>query len=176
MKSIICVVGIAVAWVLLFQVNMSLFSHLKQTHYITWIFLPAGLRMVTILLFGEIAILGLFAGALLSGFILQIGLSTAIVLSLISAINPYISVSISKRFLKIDDLLSNLSAPQLITLSLTSALFSGICHNIYFYYMHMSKQPLVDTVGMFTGDFIGCLLLLYIFSITIKFIRRSVAS
>ena len=176
MKSISCVVGIAVVWVLLFQVNMSLFSYLKQTHYITWIFLPAGLRMVTILLFGEIAILGLFIGSLLSGFILGIALPTAIVLSLISAINPFISVNLTKHFLKIDDLLSNLSAVQLITLSLTSALFSGVCHNIYFYFMHMSKQPLVDTVGMFTGDFIGCLLLLYILSLTIKVIRKSVAS
>jgi hypothetical protein len=174
MKSIVCVVGVALAWVLLFQLNMSLFSNLKQTHFITWIFIPAGLRLVTILLFGEIAIIGLFIGALLSGLILQIGLSTAIVLSLISAINPYISVNLTKAFLNIDDLLSNLSAVKLITLSFASALFSGICHNIYFYYMKMSTQPLIDTVGMFTGDFIGCLLLLYIFAFTIKLIRKSV--
>ena len=174
MKSVACVVGVALAWVLLFQLNMSLFSHLKQTHFITWIFIPAGLRLVTILLFGEIAIIGLFIGALLSGLILQIGLSTAIILSLISAINPYISVNLTKAFLNIDDLLSNLSAVKLIALSFASALFSGVCHNIYFYSMNMSKQPLIDTVGMFTGDFIGCLLLLYIFALTIKLIRKSV--
>ena len=175
MKSLACVVGVAVAWLLLFKMNMSMFYYFKQTHFISWIFLPAGLRMVAILLFGEIAVIGLFIGALLTGASLGIGLSTSLVLSLISAINPYISLSLTKYFLKIDDLLSSLSAPQLLTLSLASALFSGICHNIYFYFMQMSEQPLLDTVGMFTGDFVGCLLLLYTLSFAIKLIRKSAA-
>lgn len=171
-----CVIGIAIAWVSLFEVNMSLFSGLLQTHYITWIFLPAGLRLVTILLFGEIAVLGLFIGALLSGAILKIGLFASIALSLISAINPYISVNITRHLLRVDALLNNLSALQLLTLSFTSALFSGVGHNIYFYAVNISKQPFTDTLAMFIGDFVGCLILLYLFGLAIKLIRKSVAN
>jgi hypothetical protein len=132
--------------------------------------------MVAILLFGEIAIIGLFVGALISGAILKIGIVSTIVLSLISAINPYISVNLTKQLLKVDALLSNLSASQLLILSFTSALFSGLCHNIYFYFMHMSSQPFKDTFAMFTGDFVGCLILLYLFGLSIKLIRKSVAN
>lgn len=176
MKSIYCVVGIAVAWVVLFQLNMSLFSNLLHTHYISWIFLPAGLRLAAVLLFDEIAVLGLFIGALISGVILNSGLTTLIVLSFISAINPYISVNITRYLLKVDASLSSLSAHQLLTLSFTSALFSGICHNIYFYITRMSNQPFNDTFAMFIGDFVGCLILLYLFGLAIKLIRKLVAN
>jgi hypothetical protein len=118
--------------------------------------------------------LELFAGALISGLPLNLNFISLATLSLISAINPYISINVTKYFLGIDDMLNDLSLKYLLMLSLASALFNGLCHNLYFYIIKMSYSPLNDTFAMFVGDFSGSLLLLLIFSVCIKLIRKSV--
>jgi len=132
MKIIMCVVGIALSWVLLFKANGLIFSYFEQSHFISWLFLPAGVRLIATLLFGKVAILGLFAGALISGLPLNLNFISLATLSLISAINPYISINVTKYFLGIDDMLNDLSLKYLLMLSLASALFNGLCHNLYF--------------------------------------------
>lgn len=176
MKIIMCVVGIALSWILMFKANGLIFSHFEQSHFISWLFLPAGLRLVATLLFGKVAMIGLFVGAFISGLSLNASFIPTITLSLISAINPYISINLTKRFLNIDDLLTDLSAKHLLVLSLTSALFNGLCHNIYFYIIKMTVTPLTDSFAMFVGDLSSSLVLLGFFSLCIKLIRKSVST
>ena len=176
MKSIAYVVGIAVSWVLIYQLNMKLFSSLAQTPYITWIFLPAGLKLAVILIFGEIAIIGLLIGTLITSVTIKAGLIKSVVLSFISAINPYIAVNLTRHFLKVDAILTNLSASHLLILSFISAFFNGVCHNIYLFTSETSNQPFADTFAMFIGDFIGCLIFLYSFGLVIKLIIKSLGN
>ena len=172
MKTIFYVAAIAIAWVLLFQMNMYLFSNFKYNLYTTWVFLPAGLRLVSMLLLDRYAILGLFIGTLIANNLIGIPLNHSIVLSFISAINPYLAVKFSKSLMKVDDMLSKLTASNLIVMSLISSLFNGIAQNFYIHGAGLSNKPLSDVLGMFMGDFLGCLIMLYGLSIILKVFKK----
>ncbi len=166
---------VAVLWVLLYQLNKIAFSQLTFSVYITLIFIPAGLRLVAILLFDEAAVLGLFVGAIITSAInASLDLPATILISFISAVSPYFSVALTKYVLNINDILHNLYARQLILLSLISAVLSSVTHNIFFYfYLGLSSDVLNGFLSMFVGDFLGCLLLLYLLSFILKWMQYS---
>jgi len=176
MKNVVYVVVTALLWVLLFQLNMFVFSHFKHNLYTTWVFLPAGLRLVSVLLVDGSAILGLFIGALISYELIGLSLSASLVLSLISAINPYIAIKLSKHLLKVADMLSNLRSENLIFLSLISSLFNGITQNLYLISIGSDPHPTMGIIVMFIGDFLGCLIMLLLLAWTSKSIRKYISS
>ena len=172
-NAFICIFGVATAWVLLFRLNTVIFSHFETSKFINWVFIPAGVRLVSILLFGLYGVVGLFLGALITSSQEGLNLDTAIIISLISAINPYLAINFAKYCLKVDSLMQGLNAKQLLTISFFAALFNGISHNLYFH-LYIRKSSIFNCINMFIGDFIGSLIVLYTFAFLIKWLRRSV--
>ncbi|NBV76543.1 MAG: hypothetical protein EBR59_11455 [Methylococcaceae bacterium] len=172
-NAFICIFGVAIAWVLLFKLNMVAFSYFETSKFINWVFIPAGVRLISVLLFGLYGVIGLFFGALATSYHVGIDTDTAIAVSLISVINPYLAINLTKYCLKIDELMQGLKAKQLLTISFFAALFNGLTHNLYFH-AHMGAGSLADFMNMFIGDFIGSLIILYTFSFLIKWLRRSI--
>lgn len=171
--AIICILGVSIAWAVLFRLNMTAFSHFETSRFINWVFIPAGVRLISVLLFGVYGVIGLFFGALTTSHLVGLDFNTAITVSLISAINPYLAINLTKYFLNVDSLMRGLKATQLLTISFFSALFNALSHNLYFY-VYMGKASLKDCVNMFFGDFIGSLIILFAFAFLIKWLRNSV--
>ena len=136
-------------------------------------FLPAGLRLVAVLLFGLHGVMGLFFGAMVTGLPLGLDTQTTVTISLISAVNPYLAINTTKYCLKIDRLMTGLNAKQLLSISFFAALFNGLSHNLYFH-THIHESTLGNCFTMFIGDFLGALILLYAFALGIKLLRRTV--
>lgn len=176
MKFIYSVVGIALAWILLFSLNNLAFSHLELSQFVNWVFLPAGIRLVAVLLFDSVAIVGLFVGAMMTSDFSHLALQHILVISAISAVNPYIAVKTSKYFLNIDNLLSNLRPSQLLVLCLTAAVFNSVAHMLYLNAIRVDDAPFKDSMTMMIGDFFGCLLMLLTCTFAIKLIRKYVAT
>ena len=172
-NAFICIFGVATAWVLLFRLNTVAFSHLETSKFINWVFIPAGVRLISVLLFGIYGVIGLFSGALITGSQAGLELDTMIAVSLISAINPYLAVNFAKYCLKIDSLMQGLNAKQLLTISFFAALFNGLSHNLYFH-LYIRESSILNSINMFIGDFVGSLIVLYTFALLIKWLRRSV--
>ena len=170
----LCIGGVAIAWLVFFKLNFLFFSTFEKSHFINWVFIPAGVRLISVLLFDEYAIVGLFIGALIT----SIGMTTspieAVLISLISAINPYLAIKLSKRILKVNMTLGGLNAKQLITMSFFAALFNCLSHNVYFYFVDPEHYDWFSCVSMFTGDFAGILIVLYLFAFILKVIRKAV--
>lgn len=167
---------ISIAWVLLFSMNSLVLEHIEISSLISWIFIPAGLRLIAVLLFGRDAIAGLFIGALITGISLKMHFSSIIIISLISALTPYIAFKISTALLNLETTLFELSSKQLLLMSLISAFSSAFFHNLYFYFSGITQELSINFIKMFTGDLIGSLLVLYIFSLLIKLIKKTSAS
>lgn len=136
-------------------------------------FLPAGLRLVAVLLFGLYGVIGLFFGAMVTGLPLGLDTQTTITISLISAVNPYLAINTTKYCLKIDRLMTGLNAKHLLSISFFAALFNGLSHNLYFH-THIHETTLENCITMFAGDFLGSLILLYAFALGIKLLRKTV--
>lgn len=161
---------VVLAWVFLFRLNYILFSQFNKTELIDLIFLPSGIRLISIMLFEYYAVIGLFLGSLMT--IMLMDIEHVIIISLISAFNPYIAFKTSNFLLNIKITLIGLTPSQLLLMTVIYALFNSLSHNFYFYFTGITKEFLDTTVEMFLGDLMGSLIVLYTFSLSIKLVRK----
>lgn len=153
---------------------MLLFSNLYPSTYINLVFLPAGIRLIAVLLLEALGVMGLFLGALITSYIhhTHTGLAAIISISLISAFNPYVSIKLSKHFLNIDDVLSNLQVQQIFIISFIYAALNSLTHNLYFYFTNPTHDYTGNSLVMLLGDLLGCLIVLYLVSFALNMNKR----
>lgn len=154
--------GVALAWVALFELNAYWFEFLSITPYVGWIFLPAALRLLAVLLFKARGVWGLFLGALITnapmwendGF-------DALCLSAVSALSPALALWLGARWLKLMPMLDGFNGWQLLALSALAALCNSVLHGLLFHLIE-HEMPWHDAIlSMTIGDFAGTLLVLY---------------
>jgi hypothetical protein len=161
---------VTLLWVLLYQLNMAVFHKLLFSTYVTWIFLPSGIRLISVIIFGRLGVLGLFIGALITYYLNGFTLGNPFIVATISAVNPYMAVLTSRFLLNIDDVFTELSAKKLLVISLISAAFNSFSHQLYLHLRDMAGFP-SDAFVMFYGDFFGALIVMYLMSIIIKYLK-----
>lgn len=168
----IVVIAVAFAWVILYSLNHVLFETLEVSSLTSIVFLPAGIRLISTLLLECHAVLGLFIGGLITNLYTEISLENAIIINIISAVNPYLAYITSNAMFSIKSTLQTLSSKQLLFICSTYALFNAISHNIYFCLSAITDEFLIHFLKMFTGDFIGSILLLTICSVAFRLLRK----
>lgn len=170
MRNLAVIFTVAFAWVVLYELNGLIFKRLLWNDYVTWIFLPSGIRLASAIILGWLSIPALFLGAMITYYINNYTIGNPIVLAMISALNPYLAVIFSRWLLKLDNLLTHLTAAKLLFISFISALFNSTFHQFYLH-MRVNEGIVGDAVVMFYGDFFGSLITLLLLSVIIKFIK-----
>lgn len=154
---------VAGLWIGLYSLNGWLFDRLAFSEHVSWIFLPAALRMIAVLLAGWVGALGIFLGSLAT-CVYFLGLSDptyVVIIAGISAFAPTAALLVCARFWGTKMNLAGLSAMHLLVLSTVSAGFTAIMHNAYFMMLGKVDAVVSSTGAMFVGDFIGTLIVLY---------------
>jgi hypothetical protein len=164
------IAGIVLLWVLLFKLNTWLFIGLEFREHVNWIFLPAAIRVLAVLLFGWKAAVGLFIGALLTANTDLAGTLPQIVIpALLSALSPLIAVALVTHVLKLASDLQGLNFEQLAALSFAGAGLSAATHIAYFAVEANDVNVLWSFFPMFAGDLVGTMLVLYMAHFAIRF-------
>lgn len=161
--------GVAVAWYLLYHLNQWMFASLSLSPQVSWVFLPAAIRMLAVVLFGWAGVLGLFLGALFTNQLFgEVPPMTAVTVSVLSALGPWLAFRTCTQWLNLPDDLSGLKPSHLLILSAVGAFFICVPHCIFFYLSGISLSLWTDLIPMFTGDLVGTLMVLYAASLLIK--------
>ena len=155
----------ALAYVLFFRLNGPLFGWLEFSAGVNWVFLPSGLRLMLVLLWGPWAALGLVFGSVWLSYAYypfnnEVDL---LVTGLISGGSPLLARFMAQHSLKWNVSLSDQSPITLLKLAFVFALISATLHQIWFSWMGRSDDLLRGLVVMWAGDMLGTLLLLYTF-------------
>jgi hypothetical protein len=167
---------VALLWVLLFSLNQWAFSVTEVSSYISWIFLPAALRMLAVMVCDWVGAVGLFVGAMMTNQTdLTGGLGDGLMLAFLSAIGPMLAFWFCTKLLSLSKDLSGLTAIQLFVFASTGALFNAVPHNIYFYLSGRMSSPIEGLVPMLVGDLVGTLIMLYVVSVALRFVSRRVS-
>lgn len=154
--------GVALAWVTLFELNAYWFEFLAISPYVGWVFLPAALRVLAVLLFKRRGVLGLFLGAVITNAPLwRTEWGDALALSAVSALAPALAIWLGFRWLKLEPNLNGLNGWQLLALSALAALSSSVLHGLLFYAIEHDTHWLGAMLPMTVGDFAGTLMVLY---------------
>ncbi len=169
---LLCVAVSAVLYYSFFRLNAYAF-HAFQVHSgASWIFLPAGLRLLCTLLFGGEGAIGLL---LASGLLVLVDFPpmeplSLMVAPLLSAGAPYLVYRLALRS-GMPASLTKLTPLKLAQLGILYAFASAGLHSIWFSLRGVHPDLLSGFVTMFTGDLVGTLIMLYAIKMLLAAIR-----
>ncbi|OYU11018.1 MAG: hypothetical protein CFE38_14725 [Comamonadaceae bacterium PBBC1] len=174
------IAGTAIAYATLFELNVLLFSSLSFSSVTNWVFLPSGLRLAFILVFGVWGAVGIVLGTvgiMLSAVAMGMApyfngdLLTATGAALISGFSPLLARQWSHQWFHLDMDLRPLESSTLLRVMVLFALLSPVMHQLWFTYRGVTEHFLKSTVVMAIGDLTGTLIVIYATKFLMHFIN-----
>jgi hypothetical protein len=160
----------AVLFVLFFQFNSWVFSSLEYSDGISWVFLPAGFRVILVLILGLPGAIGLMLGS----WFIDSSLFTAnawffpFVNGVVSGITPWVVMQVLIRRGWLQRQLQFLSGQKLLQLTVIFSAASALTHQLIWWWLERPDVNIwVDVWPMFIGNALGALLMLYGFKFTL---------
>ena len=168
-EKVLWVIVCAALFSLAHLANAWLFQFLSVSPYISWIYLPAFLRVIYVLVLGPwLGSITIFLGSLPLIGILEGSLSQALLNALCSALSPVLALGLFKLLKQRDLLLNRLR--DLIELCLLYALLNAVVNHLSWalqqpdQLLNVAQLPI-----MVVGDLLGAVAGAYLFS---QLIRR----
>jgi hypothetical protein len=159
----------------LFFFNDWITETVKYDLGVSWIYLPAGLRLFLILIFGLAGAIGIAAASFAISYFgaFPADLLTCIGVGLISGFAPLFAkwIVVSNTYISND--LSNLSMQKILLCIVVYALMSSGFHQYWFVLRDLESGSLNHFLVMFAGDIAGSILLIALIKYGIDLMRRS---
>lgn len=123
-------------------------------------YLPAGVRLIAVTVFGLAGAVGLFLGALMYApeVFPVAGIEGWLAVALISAGVPMLTLYAVRRAFCIGEQLLELSYRALLLLMALQAVVSPLAHQLLFWVTDMAPASAYNLLAMIVGDFVGCTL------------------
>lgn len=154
--------AVVVVWMAAYELNEWLFTGLLYDDIVYWVFLPAALRVLAVLLFSWRGALGLFIGAMLTYTpYMSDTLAGNMALGAVSALAPLMAVGLISRWCQIPVDLKGLNVGQLAQMCCAGAAASAGGHTLLNAWQADKTDLLWNFFPMFAGDLIGTLLVVY---------------
>ena len=167
---------VALAWVWMFRLNAWVFAATSVNQYVAWIFLPAGLRILSVLVLRWPAVLGLFVGAFATANHQQAGdWPDQLVVAAISGLGPYVSVTLGQRLMGLQSALEQLQPRHLLLFSMLGAACNAIATNLEQYLARGQAHALDLAAIMFCGDMLGTVIVLYVAQLVLLAVDKMLA-
>ena len=163
LKQLGYVVITIIAFLALNWLNELMFIQFEQTTGVNWVFLPAGVRLLSTLLFGFAGFIGLLLASLYLNFYHFAFPDEVRAMSgaIAAAIGPYLAYLFAKHWFDLGPRLKNLTAQRLLFTGVLCGIVSPGFHHAFMWV----QTGLVDwtaLVAMITGDIVGILIVLSI--------------
>lgn len=159
---------VAAAWTALFWLNDCIFSEFAISKNVSWVFLPAAIRILAVMVADWRGVCGLFIGGITTSLMMDARLQHFVPLSLASALAPFIALHVSKKYLKLSSTLDSITPHQVIAISAVGALCSSVLHSSFYALTDASVRFFHNVVQMFVGDLLGTALVLAAVSAALK--------
>ncbi len=162
----------ALAYMFFYELNDWLFKQVQVSSHISWVFLPAAVRMLSVLMFGWAGVVGLFAGSLAVILeLLQAEPVHALALATLSSVPSLLAARFVQKAIGVGDDLAGMTGKHLLVFGLAGGLANSLVHTIYFAGSQGSLEPVHGFIPMFVGDSIGTLMMLYAGAIALRQFR-----
>lgn len=159
--TIATIIGVAVVWLACFKLNDFAFSQFAHSSRAHWIFLPAALRILAVLLFDRAGAVGLMFGAYLTlPHSSTDDLPYELILSISSGIGPLVAVVLGRRVFSIAADLSGLRGKHIVVLSVAGAAANSALVNGVMASMGRWHGDVQQLFTIFIGDMLGTAIML----------------
>lgn len=162
--KLLVVVGTAVTYLATFALNQLLFQHIEFSSGAHWVYLPSGVRLAAVLVFGWWGALGVIWGSIGVSYEQFFGgnVINAVVAGVISGLSPLLARRLSEDFLGLTENLDRLTPAVLLKTAAAFALISAVLHQLWYAAQGHTPNFVSSTAVMALGDFTGSLLVLYL--------------
>ena len=165
--------GIGIIFFLFRTLSLQMLTNHSYDDLTRLVYLPAGIRLLAVAIYGWIGILGIMLGWVFCHLYgEERTLLECIFLGLLSGATAYVSLRIWQWYYKINNSLGGLTSRLAISLVMISALISAL---VRFAYLH-SVDPLTPFLSVFLiglcGDILGSFVVLYVIKGGIYTLRR----
>jgi len=160
-------VAMVAATIVLFLMTLSLnemiFTRLEFARGINWIYLPAGVRLLSTLLFGGAGAVGLLIVSWLVCFFYFFpdDYVRSFMGGILAAAAPYLVYRLAEYFFGLHASLANLTPKRLLICILGYGFASPFFHHIWFFVHGDTQDFFSDFFVMFVGDLFGSLIVVY---------------
>jgi len=156
------VVTTMLLFVAMLALNEWLWTRLEFVRGIHWIYLPAGIRLLSMLLFAEAGAIGLLLVSWLVSYFYFFpdDLTRSIAGAILSTLAPYSIYRWAQHRYGLQASLANLTPAKLLVLIVAYSIASPLLHCLWFA-LQGQENLLQGLVVMFIGDLTGTLLVIY---------------
>jgi hypothetical protein len=157
------VVTTMLAFIAMIAANEWLFTRLEFLPGINWIYLPAGMRLLCVLLFGDAGAIGLLLVSWLVCFFYFFpnDFMRSFMGGILAAAAPWIANRIAQQAFGLRASLNNLSPARLLVCIVLYSIASPLLHHIWFAIQGGHENLLRSFIVMFVGDLNGTLIVVY---------------
>jgi len=157
-------------------------NHLFDSYFvyapgISFLFIPAGVKLLCVLLGRVPAVIGLLIASVYTGTTLWTDMQMPAIyyFALVSVLCYPISAYIVMRLLHIHRELYNLQYGHIIVLSLAASVLNGVAHNVVYIWQGVTatEEILQKAMAMAIGDFFGCFVVVGLFHGLASMLRAS---
>lgn len=145
-----------------FSINTYFLDGFSHSLGISWIFLPAGLRLLLTLMFASSGAIGIAISSILIGIFFYFeGLVLGIGAGIISGLAPFLARYLAFKSMDLKTSLDTLNGPKLINCILIYSLINPLLHQSLFTALN-PDNPFLENLGvMIIGDLIGTVIVVY---------------
>lgn len=157
-----------------FRLNDLLFASLEYASGVNWIFLPAGFRVLLVLVLGLPGALGIVLGNL---WLDQSHLNASawlgtVLTGLASGLGPWLIKCWMESRGLLNRQLQQITASRLLNFVLIYAVVNAVSHQlIRWNFQHDTSKPWLDVWPMFIGDVLGAMAMLYAMKLALPWLR-----
>ncbi len=157
-----------------FRLNHFLFSDFQFTQRVHWVYLPAGLRLLLVLLFFDLGVAGIFFGSLMMNYsyFFDGDHVFALVVCGLVAFSAWLTRFLSLKWFDLGENLAGLSLGIVFKMALLLATLSSLMLQYWFYINGKTSDFLNSFMVMALGKFTGTLIVLSIFSVVLRSLRE----
>lgn len=155
-------------FVVSFNLNEFFDSFARYAIGINLVFIPAGFKLLCLIVGGEAAAVGLLLSSVYVS--MRVWDHTPVMQMVYFAIaavgSYYVAVLLVKKFLRINDTLNNLRYLHIIILSAAASILNGTLHNVVYVWQDKVKLDdfFANAAAMVVGDFLGCFIVIMFFN------------
>ena len=164
----------AVLFVGFFELNDWMFHDFEHKQGINWLFLPAGFRVILVLVLGLPGALGLMLGSwyIDAGLIDGPNILLAFLNGVAGGLTPWLVMKYLQKQQWLSDQLQKLNPLQLLNLTLSTSAASAAAHQMVWLWLERPQTNFwVDVWPMFIGNVTGALVMLYGFKFILDRMR-----
>jgi hypothetical protein len=173
-QNILIIISVAFVYFLISIANLFLFSSLSVAMGVTWIYLPSGVILLSVLIFGAYGAIGVaIASTIVTYFYCHVdSVFIACITGFISGFAAWIAKIFCLAQLNLDKNLQKITSKSLIETAAIFSLASAILRQLWFACVGQADILSIGTAIMAIGNFIGTVLVLYFAKVIIELVVR----